>query len=356
MIDIAERKVEYFNFLWNSSLEVVETRLLARYPELGAYVQPNGAATTLLVAAHFAVLRQRDEMFGEDGAFDEYEEDAERLDDYIESCVNGWAGESGLPVGMYQKLMQNYTGSVHPDAMWLLADMGGGGKMGRIVAVHSQVGNYISRSFFSRRGASAQEIGEFGNVLNLLFASCYLKYAETLGFDRTEYGVALQVRKSSREAKPRQRPRIESLECPENPFISSLVEHVASAELSGYGHEAPSPGPISGWAKDFFNDYFYGIDVGVRNVEESDVRVFADQLEEFVRVYAPEVVKRYLDRREDFVWSFGLKKGAMVMAILREIWGEDKSVEERILARTNDFIEGFLDPCCCDGELEDMID
>lgn len=357
MSDINDRISEYFAFLWNSSLAVVEDCLFARHPELGAYVQPNGAAMTLLVAAHFAVQRQRDEMFGEDGAFDEYADEAAQLDDYVEACVEDAAGDSGLPAGMYQKLRQSYAGSVNPNAMWLLADMGGGGKKGRIVAVHSQIGNFISRSFFSRIGASVQEMGEFGNDLNLLFASCYLKYAEILGFDRTEYGVALQIKKPRSEEGQRERPRIESLECPENPFVSSLGEHVTSAELRSFGHEAPSPSPLSGWAMDFFNDYFYGIDAGVRSVEESDVRDYADQLEKLVREYAPQVTKRYLEGREDYVWSFGLKKGAMIVSILRDIWGEDKSVEEKILALTNRFIEEFPSSCReYDIDEEDMVD
>lgn len=356
MKDIAERKIEYFNFLWDASKLIIDEYFFKKYPEIGAYVQPRGAASCLMIGAHYAVIRQRDELIGATDEFDAYVNDADEIDHYVESEMNDAAEENGLSPDLYQKMIVCFKSSINPKAMWLLSDMGGGGKKGRVVAIHSQLGNYLCGSFFRQRGASVIEMGEAGNVLRRLFATCYTKYAEVLGFNEADYDETLRKKKRSREDVKRQHPKVESLECPQNPFVSSLVEHVTRAEILSWGHDAPNPSAICGWAVDFFNEYFCNIDAGVRKVEEDDVQGYCEELKELVRRFVPEVIKKYLEDRENYVWSFGLRKGEMVVAILHEIWGEDKSVEERILARTNDFIEGFLDPCCCDDELEDMID
>lgn len=356
MKDIAEREAEYFNFLWDASKVIIDEYFFKKYPEIGAYVQPRGAASCLMIGAHYAVLRQRDELFGDVGEFDEYGDDAAEIDRYIEDSMNEAAAQHGLPSDLYQKMIGALQSSINPDAMWLLSDMGGGGKKGRVIAIHSQIGNCLCNSFFRQRGASVIEMGDAGNVLCRLFATCYTKYAEILGFNEADYDETLRVKDGSRDDRARPRPKIDSLDCPENPFVSSLVEHVTSAELSSWGHDAPKPSATCGWAVDFFNEYFYNIDAGVREVQEGDVRDYCEELDGFVSRFAPEVIKRYLEGRENYDWSFGLRKGEMVVSILREIWGEDKSVEERILEMTNDFIENF--PCAgyCDDELEDMID
>ena len=342
MKDFCERKADYFDFLWNVSLAVIHDYFFKNFPEIKTYVQPGGAATTLMVAAHYAVLRQRDELFGTDGEFDDFADEADEIDDYIAMSVDGGARIDGLPSDMYQKLTKHFQESVNPDAMWLLADMGGGGKKGRVVAIHSQIGNCICRSYFRQRGVSVKEMGDAGNVLNRLFALCYTKYAETLGFNEADYDETLRPRED--DDIPRERPVIDSISRPEHPFVSSLVEHITSDELKSYGHEAPNVGLATYWAIDYFNEYFGQMNARIRQLTEGDVQEFCESIDEYVRRYAPLVSKKHLENRIDYVYSYGSMKGEMVVGILKEILGDDKfaDLENDILAMTTRFIDERL--------------
>lgn len=355
MKELSIRISEYFNFLWDASCAIINGYFFKRYPEIGTYVHPNGAASTLLAASHYAVLRQRDELFGADGEFDEYAKDAAEIDKYVESYINNGAGANGLPTDLYKKLIQSMEASIIPESMWLLSDLGGGGKKGRVVAIHAQIGNYIASSFFRKRGASMKELGDASNVISRLFAVCYTKYAETLGFNEEDYDETLQPQEEDNE--PRERPVIDSISSPEHPFVSSLVEHITSDELRSYGHEPPKVGSPIYWAMEYFDDYFRQMNARVPKLTEDDVYHFSESIYEYVLRYAPAVSKKHLDNRVDYVWAYGLRKGEMVIDILKETIGDEQFnvVESEILSLTNKFIDKFLAVNCGEDDFNDDL-